>query len=463
MSKAYSVVGLGKLGASMAAAIASRGFEVIGVDINGLAVDLLKAGRAPVRETGLQDMITAHRERLTATMSHEEAVQQSDLTFVVIPTPSDQNGAFSLQYAARAFREIGRALRRKRTYHSIVLTSTVLPGSTRYGLLPILERESGKTCGRDFGLCYSPEFIALGSILRNFLNPDFTLVGEFDECSGSELEACYATLLANRAPCRRMSLENAELTKIALNAFVTTKVTFANMLAGLCERIPGGDVDVITKALGLDRRIGEKCLIGALGYGGPCFPRDNQALGFIAQALGSGAPLATITDQINRSLPALILERIQPHIRPGMTVALLGLAYKPDSYVTEESQSIHLAKSLSLAGLRVIGYDPLATEMAKEEWRAHCVVLDSAAACLNQADVVIIATPDAAFENLTASDFPARTPSVVAVDCWRKLRRALEGAPHIRYVPVGCSTDDARNTVRLAAIWNHSVERGVAV
>ena len=215
----YSIVGLGKLGASMAAAIASRGFNVIGVDVNQRSVDLLNAGRAPVQETNLDETIAANKERVRATRSHEEAIRNSDLTFVIVPTPSDDRGAFSLQYAAWAFKEIGRALAKKKDYHVVVLTSTVLPGSMRYGLLPILEKESGKVCGRDFGLCYSPEFIALGSIIRDFLNPDFTLIGEFDERCGKVLEDAYAGIMLNNPPSKRMSLENAELTKITVNAF----------------------------------------------------------------------------------------------------------------------------------------------------------------------------------------------------------------------------------------------------
>src|SRR5882724_2391914 len=224
MSHTYSIVVLGKLGASMAAAIASRGFNVIGVDINAHAVDAVNAGRAPVQETGLGDLIAANRERLRATASHREAILESDVTFVIVPTPSDDAGGFSLQYAAWAFGEIGDALAQKGGYHLVVLTSTVLPGSTRHGLLPILEQRSGKTCGADFGVCYSPEFIALGSVIRDFLCPDFTLVGEFDDRSGRTLEAAYAAIMPNQPPCQRMSLENAELTKIAVNTFVTTKI-----------------------------------------------------------------------------------------------------------------------------------------------------------------------------------------------------------------------------------------------
>ncbi len=125
---------------------------------------------------------------------------------------------------------------------------------------------------RDLRVCYSPEFIALGSVIRDFLNPDFLLIGEFDRASGDHLEACYRDIVGE-PPVRRMSLENAELAKLAVNAFVTTKITFANMLADVCARIPDGDVDVVADAIGLDTRIGRKYLSGGLGFGGPCFPR----------------------------------------------------------------------------------------------------------------------------------------------------------------------------------------------
>jgi UDPglucose 6-dehydrogenase len=193
----------------------------------------------------------------------------------------------------------------------------VLPGSVRHGLLPVLEKESGKACGRDFGLCYSPEFIALGSVIHDFLNPDFCLIGEQDERAGKRLEACYLEIMANRPPCRRMSLENAELTKVALNTFVTTKITYANMLAELCARMPGGDVDTVSDALGLDTRIGRRYLTGGLGYGGPCFPRDNIALGYFARAVGADAGLAEATDRLNRSASGKLAQTVASILSPG--------------------------------------------------------------------------------------------------------------------------------------------------
>jgi len=454
MSKNLAVIGLGKLGASMAAAMAQRGHQVIAVDVRPASVEAVNAGRAPVQETDLEATIRACGPRLRATTSHREAVLASDISFVVVPTPSDERGAFSLQYAAWAFHEIGRALAERKGYHLVVLCSTVLPGATRFGLLPILEEQSGKKCGRDFGLCYSPEFIALGSVIRDFLNPDFCLVGEFDERSGRLLEECYRDIHLNKTPCQRMSLENAELAKLAVNTYVTTKITFANMLAELCERIPGGDIDVVTRALGLDKRIGPSYLSGGLGYGGPCFPRDNVALGFLARTLGSKAELAETTDHFNRQFAGRVAERLKPLVAPGATVAVLGLAYKPFSHVVEESQGLQLVTALSKTGSRVVAYDPLAGAQARAELKDRAVIFDSMPECLAQADVVIIATPDPAFRALTAADLLAggRKKEITVMDFWRVLPPAVTQHAGIRYIAFGRAESDT-NAAMLADLW----------
>ena len=440
----------------MAAAIASRGHHVIGVDLNARAVDALNAGEAPVHETGLPELIAQHRPRLRATMSHEEAIRESELTFVIVPTPSDDRGSFSLQYAAHAFREIGKALAGKTGRHTVVLTSTVLPGATRYGLLPILECHSRKKGGDGFGLCFSPAFIALGSVIRDFLNPDFLLIGELAAASGEHLEACYREIMPAPTPVRRMTLENAELTKISINAYVTTKITFANMLADMCARIPGGDVDVVSDALGLDSRIGRKYLTGGLGFGGPCFPRDNVALGFIASVLGARSDLSATTDRLNRSLADRLPGQLRTKTRRDMTVAVLGLAYKPSSHVVEESQSILLVKAFLDHGARVLAYDPLARETAEFELKGRALILDSARACLREADVVVIATPDPEFKALTAADFRRDGRSVTVVDFWRTLSDALSGAPGIDYVPYGRGPADCDGATLLHRLWSET-------
>jgi UDPglucose 6-dehydrogenase len=452
MTRRVSVVGLGKLGASMAAATASRGHDVVGVDVDPRAVARVREGRAPVDEAGLDDLIRANRSRLRATTDFADAIDHSDLTFVIVPTPSDARGAFSLTFVADAFREIGRALARKPGYHTVALTSTVLPGASRFGLIPVLEQASGKRCGADFGFCYSPEFVALGTVIRDFLHPDFLLIGEFDEHSGHALAEHYGDIIANDAPIARMSLENAELAKISLNAYVTMKITFANMLADICDRLPGGDVDAVSAAIGLDPRIGRRYLTGGLGFGGPCFPRDNIALGFLAQALGVRAELPLTTHALNRSVATRIADVVASTAAPGARVAVLGLSYKPGTHVTEESQAVDIVTLLVERGYRVSAFDPLAGGLVRGALGDRVQVPDTLAECLRAADVVVIANPDPMFAALSAADFTTGERNVVVVDLWRLLAKPLTDAPGVRYVARGRGAD-AISEPQLAALW----------
>jgi UDPglucose 6-dehydrogenase len=458
MSNNISIFGLGKLGASMAAGLASRGFNVIAVDVSKHAVDAVNDGRAPVQETGLAEMIAANRERIRATMSSEQAIENSEISFVIVPTPSDEHGAFSIKYAAHAFRAIGKALAKKAGYHVVALTSTVLPGSTRYGLLPVLEAESGKECGPDFGLCYSPEFIALGTVIRDFLNPDFYLVGQFDERSGETLEAVNRRVCLKDPVVRRMSIENAEIAKIAINSYVTLKISFANMIADLCERVPGGDIDIVSQALGSDSRIGRKYLTGGMGFAGPCFPRDNVALSFIGSHLGANCSLLETNDSYNHSLSNRFVEKLRRIVGVANTVAVLGLAYKPLSHIVENSPGVYLARAMADAGYRVIGYDPLANESARVPLQYHALIAESLDECLQDADAILVTTRDDAFRNLTAANFLRSRREVTVVDFWRCLSDSVATAAGIRYVPIGRCLDDESAADNIRRLWANNVE-----
>ena len=458
MSNNISIFGLGKLGASMAAGLASRGFNVIAVDVSKHAVDAVNDGRAPVQETGLAEMIAANRERIRATMSSEQAIENSEISFVIVPTPSDERGAFSIKYAAHAFRAIGKALAKKAGYHVVALTSTVLPGSTRYGLLPVLEAESGKECGPDFGLCYSPEFIALGTVIRDFLNPDFYLVGQFDDRSGETLEAVNRRVCLKDPVVRRMSIENAEIAKIAINSYVTLKISFANTIADLCERVPGGDIDVVSDALGSDSRIGRKYLTGGMGFAGPCFPRDNVALSFIGSHLGANCSLLETNDSYNHSLSNRFVEKLRRIVGVANTVAVLGLAYKPLSHIVENSPGVYLARAMADAGYRVIGYDPLANESARVPLQYHALIAESLDQCLQDADAVLVTTRDDAFRNLTAANFLRGRSQVTVVDFWRCLSDSVATAAGIRYVPIGRCLDDESAAEGIRRLWANNVE-----
>lgn len=453
MIENVSILGLGKLGASMAAGMASRGLKVVGVDVNRRAVDAVNEGREPVQETGLGEMIAANKARICATMSTEEAVLASDISFVIVPTPSDERGAFSLQYARYAFKALGRALRAKDDYHVVVLTSTVLPGATRYGLLPILEEESGKKCGRDFGLCYNPEFIALGTVIRDFLNPDFYLLGEFDSRSGDCLEQVHRRVSQNNAPVKRMTIENAELAKIAVNSFVTIKISFANMLAEFCEKLPGGNVDVVSDALGMDKRIGRRYLTGGFGFGGPCFPRDNVALDFMGRELGVDSRLLRANDDYNRALSRRFVEKLEGHLPRGANVAVLGLAYKPMSHVIEESPGVYLCRALSEAGYRVVGHDVLAATYAAQALESTALVTANLDEALKDADAVVVTTTDKVYANIGPDRLAKSDRSVAVIDFWRSLE-SLANDSRMKYIPIGIGADSAAKEQGLRSLWS---------
>jgi UDPglucose 6-dehydrogenase len=452
-----SVVGLGKLGACMAACIASRGHTVIGVDLSPTTIGLVNSGQPPVVEPGLEARMSEVGARLTATDDYDEAIGKSEITFIVVPTPSESLGVFSLRHVREAALGIGRALRRKSTYHLVVITSTVLPGSSEYGVLPVLERESGKRCGEDFGFCYGPEFIALGSVIRDFLNPDFVLIGESDKRAGDLLAELYQSICENQPPVARMNLINAELTKISINTFVTMKITFANMLAAMCEQLPGGDIDQVTAGLGLDSRIGPRYLKGALGYGGPCFPRDNLALAYLARELGQTAPLAEATDEYNRTIVDRLAERIIAHSKPSSVIAVLGLAYKPDTNVVEESQGLQLAARLAAKGLRVMVYDPLALENARQILGDAVHYAGSVEECVRKAEVLVIANPNREFASILA-DLLALRPGQVVFDAWRSLRRRFVAKGTVSYVPLGVGERTEESTERLQNLWSERLQ-----
>lgn len=447
---AVSVVGLGKLGACIAASFAHKGFEVVGADVSARTVQLVNKSRAPVSEPGLDAMIAGLEGRLRATEDVEEAVAATEVTFIVVPTPSTEDGGFSIQYVVDAANGIGRALRKTERYHLVVLTSTVLPGSTEYGMIPVLEQASGKRAGNQFGVCYSPEFIALGSVIRDFLNPEFLLIGEQDPRAGELLADVYKAVVDNNPAVARMNLVNAELAKISVNAYVTMRISFANMVAALSERLPGGDVDTVTGALALDTRIGSRYLKGAIAYGGPCFPRDNQALAHLARQLGHTGALAEAVDGYNASTNRRLAERVIDLLPEGGSVAVLGLSYKANSNVIEEAPGFILARSLSSSGVKVKVHDPLAMDAARGVLGDSVIYANSIDDAIANSDMVVIANPDQAYAGLQLASIPRST---IVIDAWRLLRKQTEAGDWPNYVGLGLGADRERLADALAAMW----------
>jgi UDPglucose 6-dehydrogenase len=436
MHPSISLIGIGKLGAPMAACFAARGFEVKAVDLTPNKVDAINRGVAPVHEPGLTELIKESAGRLTAGQNIGEAVQKSDVTFVVVGTPSDTTGGFSLQYVLPTCEAIGRAIATKKTFHLVVLTSTVMPGSTGGAVRAALERSSGKRCGHDFGLCYNPEFIALGTVIRDFYNPDFLLIGESDSRSGEMLSGIYKNVCKNSPAIARMNLMNAEITKLAVNTYITTKISYANMLARLCEKLPDADVNVVTDALGLDTRIGSKYLKGAVSYGGPCFPRDNRAFAALASRVGASSGLAEATDVFNRAQIKSLAEVVKSHHSGEEAIGILGLTYKPNTDVVEESFGLLLAQELASANLDVIVFDPSGDAARALNNFENIRVAASAQVCIDASGVVVLATPWQEFREIPAGEWAHEDSPRTVIDCWRALSH-LEGAEGIHLVKLG--------------------------
>ena len=434
-----SVVGLGKLGLPLAGCLASSGFRTIGVDVMDARVREVNAGRSPIVEPGLRELIAANAgATLRATTNVREAVEETDVTFVIVPTPSDDSGGFSNAFLRDAVARIGEALRGSRKpKHLVAIGSTVMPGSIDGELGPMLADQSGRPLGVGVDICYDPDFISLGEVIRGLREPELVLIGERDRAAGNTIEAIHRRIVTNTPHVARMSIVSAEITKLALNAYVTMKISFANNLADICAAIPGANVDDVTRALGADSRISPRYLSAGLSFGGTCFPRDTVAFRKLAAHTGVAAPLMEATEAINadhaRRLSQLVLHH---HTRSGGTVAVLGLAFRHDTPVITASPSLALVRDLLNAGVGVVGCDPLAERAVRQELGNAIAFAASPEEALKTAAVVVVAHRSTAFRSAVEGCTPERP--LVIIDCWRTIDPARV-QPLISVVPFGVS------------------------
>ncbi len=420
--KKVSVIGLGKLGAPMAAALASRGYPTIGVDVNPASVEAVDAHRAPVGETGLQKMIDENAERLSATMDIAEAVHGSDASFIIVPTPSGPDGAFTSKFVVDACTKIGHALKDKKDFHLVVVISTVMPGSSEKEIIPALEEASGKKAGQDFGYCYSPTLVALGAVIKGFLNPELVMIGASDAQSADTLEVFYKTVFLSSPVFHHVRPSEAELAKIGINTFITTKISFANML-GMISEAMNINPDNVTKILGSDSRIGPKVLKAGGSYGGPCFPRDNRAFTRAAELVNVNTYIPRATDETNQRYIARLAERVEEALKgiPNAKVNIVGVAYKPDTDVVEEGMGLILANQLITRGVPVVVYDPVAGNSAKKVLGDSVQYADSLEAGLAASHVVVITNP---YRELFANIDRNLLAGKYVIDCWNILPNA---------------------------------------
>ncbi len=362
-NKNISVIGLGKLGSCFAACFAYRGFNVLGLEINEKIVNDINNHIAPFLEPRLQELIDKTKNKLKATTNPKEVFNFADIFFIIVPTPSKKDGSFSNEYIKRAIKPLAEELKNIKQFKIFVITSTVSPLSIQKEIIPFIEKNSSKKFNNDFTVIYNPTFIAIGDIIKGILEPDLVLIGEDNKKAGDIIENIWKKVCINKPYIARMSIVSAEITKIAINSYITTKISFANMLGNICEKIPEAEIDKITSAMGADKRIGKYYLKYGPAYGGPCFPRDNKAFSHFAKTQAKiNALIPVSAHKINEFQTKFQKEKILKIIKENKinSLSILGLAYKTKTYVIEESASIKLIDELlKNKNLKITAYDPI--------------------------------------------------------------------------------------------------------
>jgi UDPglucose 6-dehydrogenase len=433
--KKLSVFGLGKVGLTMAACLAHSGHQVIGVEVDPGRAAALNRRTLASAEPGVAARIAGvPAERLRATTDVAEAVRESDVSFLIVPTPSNTLGGFSNRFVLEACEQIGAAIRLKDGEHTVSVVSTMLPGSSNASIIPALERSSGRRIGAGLGYCYNPSFIALGEVVQGFERPAYVLLGEADRRSGDAVLAAYYPMMSESVPVARMTPVEAEIAKIASNTHETMRVAFANVIFSICSDIPGANVDRVTEAL--THRLGRQFFRGAVPYGGPCWPRDNRALAAFMNAVGIPDQMPRMVDRCNEEHGRFVLSRVLEAAAPGSRVGLIGLAYKPGTPVIERSFAIDLAGWLVAEGRTVTVWDPLAMDETRTVLADRVRYAGSAEACLAGSDVVVLVN---ALREYPAIDWTAAGAATV-IDCWRALPEPARRQVG-RYQPLGQAAD----------------------
>ena len=349
--------------------------------------ELLRTGRFKSIEPGLDELLEDHK--IPIHDSIKEAVDKSRAIFVIVPTPSLPSGQFSNEFVLDAIADIGKSIG---TNQEVVIdiVSTVMPGSCNGMIRETLEKSSGRLLSESLGLCYNPEFIALGSVLRDMQYPDMHLIGQSSDWAGTIIEEILSTIVDSPVPVSRMNLTEAELVKIAVNNFVTMKISFANMLLQATSQLDSVNIDVVTSALGLDSRIGPKYLKASTPYGGPCFPRDTRALAAFYEEMGLESSLSLATDKVNKLHLEFIVKDLISRMKSSRNIGIVGLSYKVGSSVIDESPGFLLARELLAQGFQVFGWDDEGTRIENQLGHQNYQACDTFLDLVNEVDLVVI-------------------------------------------------------------------------
>lgn len=437
-----SVVGLGKLGLPLACTIANKGHQVIGVDISPKALESLKQGKSHIDEPQVDRLLgqALSRRSFSVTSDFEEAIRNTDLTFIAVNTPDKADDTMDLSQIQESCDRIGSALKSKRNFHVIAISSTILPETLDRIAIPALGKNSLKTCGRDFGVCANPVFIALSTVVKDLLNPPVVVIGQSDSKSGAILHQFYDTFTENHAPIIHTTKVMAEFIKLAHNAYCTNKMAFINEMAAICSHIPGADIHALTQFFKAGGERQGRFLQAGLGFGGPCFPRDLRFFINYSGAKTSGISLLEAIDHSNREYPKKIVDLLEKELKAslnGKRITVLGLSYKPNSNITERSFSLRLIEALESEGAQIKAFDPKVKSIPAKDASVSFKICDSLNQALENSELALIATPWKEFEHLDSETLVEWMKEPVLFDPWHLVPPEKFRDTHARYIALG--------------------------
>jgi UDPglucose 6-dehydrogenase len=398
-----AVFGSGYVGMTLSC-LAEFGHEVTLIDMSEQKVKTINNGKSPIYEPGLENILQRGLKtgKIKATTDYT-AIDDSDVVFISVGTPSKDDGSIDLSQIESASRQIGKGLIGIDNFVVVVVKSTVLPGTTKNVVKKILEEVSGKKCGTDFGLCMNPEFLKEGTAVEDFMKPDKIVIGCSDDRSYSIVEDLYSDS-KGITPIIKTDLNTAEMIKYAQNAALAARVSFINEMANICEKF-NVDVKEVAYAIGLDSRIGPKFLKAGAGFGGSCFPKDVKALRAAAKSVGIEPIILNAILDVNERQPHRLVDMLKETLGDlsDKNIAVLGLAFKPDTDDMREAPSIKIINSLLSEGSRATVYDPQAMGNAKNIFADSIEYAASADECVKNADACLIVTEWDEFKKLDPS------------------------------------------------------------
>jgi UDPglucose 6-dehydrogenase len=415
------VVGLGFVGLSLTSVMSSKGYDVVGIDINKEKCKKISNGISPFFEPELENILKNGLKKKLKISNDFSLINNCDFIFVSVGTPQNENGSIDLSIIKKAISTIGENLLKNKKKPVILIKSTVIPGTIKKVILPILEKKSNKKAGKDFGLISNPEFLQESSAIRNTKFPHVVVLGGNQTEFMKKAKKLFTKLHPN-VPIIITNHQTAEMIKYANNSFLATKISFINQLSNICQKIPGANIDDIGGAIGLDPRIGKLFLNAGPGYGGSCLPKDMKALINFANISGINPTLLNAVEEVNTQQLEQIILMVKEKLGDlaSKKITILGTAFKPDTDDIRDSIAIELIKKLLKRKSLITIHDPKAIKNTRDIFGSKIKYSKSIKNALSKSQCVIIMTQWEQYAKLNNNEFNNMKKKLV-IDCRRML------------------------------------------